>query len=112
MTARHIAHSNTININNMAINDRKRKKYNSLESRTSTPDIWLNRVECDTMRRERETLRNTRNARLAARDAQYEANFGHLKPRSFVSDGVVWRNYGTVPACSEPKMKPIFSEVS
>ena len=77
----------------------------------SQRDILQERYEREILRSFNEVGREVRNARLAARDAQYEANFGHVKPRSFVSDGVVWRNYGTVPACSEPKMRPILREV-
>ena len=78
----------------------------------SQRDILQERYEREILRSFNEVGREVRNARLAARDAEYEANFGHLKPKSFVSDGVVWRNYGNVPASSEPKMKPIFSKVS
>ena len=77
----------------------------------SQRDILQERHERRILQANSQLEREVRNARLAARDAQYEANFGHIKPRSFVSDGVVWRNYGTVPACSEPKMRPILREV-
>lgn len=77
----------------------------------SQRDILQERHERRILQANSKLEREVRNARLAARDAQYEANFGHIKPRSFVSDGVVWRNYGTVPACSEPKMRPILREV-
>lgn len=94
----------------------KTKKQPASLSRRPHPcraqvEILQERYEREILRSFNEVSREVRNARLAARDAQYEANFGHIKPRSFVSDGVVWRNYGTVPACSEPKMRPILREV-